>query len=99
MKSVIPVKSGLIVFAGAALMMLQLGISGGALAAPCPAVTVADSKGVAAGKYPQQYAEFMRRSTGPLQIIFDPFELVLQGINFRYQRVVHRCGFIQFTII
>ena len=55
MKSVSPVKSGLMVYAGAALMMLQFGIAGGALAAGCPEVTVADSKGVAAGKYPQQY--------------------------------------------
>ena len=55
MKSVIPVKSGLMVYAGAALMMLQLGFAGQALAAGCPEVTVADSKGVPAGKYPQQY--------------------------------------------
>ncbi|MCP4289567.1 MAG: ABC transporter substrate-binding protein, partial [Gammaproteobacteria bacterium] len=39
---------------------MQLGLSGAALAADCPAVTVADSKGVPAGQYPQQYelAEF-----------------------------------------
>jgi peptide/nickel transport system substrate-binding protein len=43
------------VYAGAALMMLQIGFAGQALAAGCPEVTVADSKGVAAGKYPQQY--------------------------------------------
>ena len=55
MKSVIPVKSGLMVYAGAALMMLQFGFAGQALAAGCPEVTVADSKGVPAGKYPQQY--------------------------------------------
>ncbi len=55
MKSVIPVKSGLMIYAGAALMMLQLGFAGQALAAGCPEVTVADSKGVPAGKYPQQY--------------------------------------------
>jgi peptide/nickel transport system substrate-binding protein len=36
-------------------MMLQFGFAGQALAAGCPEVTVADPKGVAAGKYPQQY--------------------------------------------
>ena len=55
MKSVSPVKSRFLVYAGSALLMLQFGFAGQALAAGCPAVTVADSKGVAAGKYPQQY--------------------------------------------
>ncbi len=48
-------KIGLPIYTGVALMVLQLGFASEALAAGCPAVTVADSKGVAAGKYPQQY--------------------------------------------
>lgn len=46
--------------AGFALSVLQLGLSSQALAMDCPAATVADPKGVPAGKYPQQYdlAEF-----------------------------------------
>ena len=47
--------SRLSIYVGAALMMLQVGIVSEVLAAPCPEVTVADSKGVPAGKYPQQY--------------------------------------------
>ncbi|MEE8512062.1 MAG: ABC transporter substrate-binding protein [Acidiferrobacterales bacterium] len=45
--------------AGAALMMLQAGIVSDALAAACPAVTVAKNMGIK-GKYPQQFelAEF-----------------------------------------
>ena len=45
---------------GITLAVMQLGISGAALAAGCPAVTVADAKGVLAGQFPQQYelAEF-----------------------------------------
>ena len=45
--------------AGVALMMLQAGIVSEALAAPCPAVTVAKDMGIK-GKYPQQFelAEF-----------------------------------------
>ncbi len=58
-----PAKTGKPVFpicAGVALAMLQFGFVGEVLAAGCPAATVADSKGVPAGKYPQQYelAEF-----------------------------------------
>ena len=41
--------------AGIALTLVQLGLSGAVLAADCPAATVADSKGLPAGQYPQQY--------------------------------------------
>jgi peptide/nickel transport system substrate-binding protein len=53
------IKLGLPVCAGIAFTLLQFGFAGEALAA-CPAATVADPKGVPAGKYPQQYdlAEF-----------------------------------------
>ena len=40
---------------GITLAVMQFGISGAALAAACPAVTVADAKGVVAGQFPQQY--------------------------------------------
>ncbi len=48
-------KLGLIPLAGAALFALQVGAATDARAAACPAVTVADMKGVAAGAFPQQY--------------------------------------------
>ncbi len=53
-------KLGLAVCAGFALSVLQLGLGSQAFAMDCPAATVADPKGVPAGKYPQQYdlAEF-----------------------------------------
>jgi len=55
-----PVKLALPVCTGMVLLAAQFGLSGAALAAGCPAVTVADMKGVPAGNYPQQYelAEF-----------------------------------------
>jgi hypothetical protein len=58
------IKLGLPVCAGIAFTLLQFGFAGEALAASdCPHVTVAESKGVAAGKFPQQYdlAEFESR--------------------------------------
>ncbi len=47
-------KLGLIPLAGLALIMLQAGTATEALAAACPAVTVAKDMGIA-GKYPQQF--------------------------------------------
>jgi peptide/nickel transport system substrate-binding protein len=56
MKALKPVKLALPVCAGIVLMSAQFGISSVAYAAAkCPAVTVADMKGVPAGMYPQQY--------------------------------------------
>ena len=55
MKRINSNKLGLSVCAGLAFAILQLGIASEALAATCPEVTVADPKGVPAGKYPQQY--------------------------------------------
>jgi len=49
------IKIGLPVCAGIAFTLLQFGFAGEALAMDCPAATVADPKGVPAGKYPQQY--------------------------------------------
>ena len=40
--------------AGLALVMLQAGTAADALAAACPAITVAKDQGIA-GKYPQQF--------------------------------------------
>ena len=54
-----PAKSGKPVFpiyAGVALAIIQFSFIGVASAATCPAVTVTDAKGVAAGKFPQQYS-------------------------------------------
>jgi len=52
-------KLGHLACAGAALLVLQAGITNQALAADCPAITVASDKGLK-GKYPQQFdlAEF-----------------------------------------
>jgi peptide/nickel transport system substrate-binding protein len=52
-------KLGLLPLAGLALVMLQAGTGSEALAAACPAITVAKDQGIA-GKYPQQFelAEF-----------------------------------------
>jgi peptide/nickel transport system substrate-binding protein len=60
MKAKQPVKLALPVCTGLVLIAAQFGLSSAALAAGCPAVTVADMKGVPAGMYPQQYelAEF-----------------------------------------
>lgn len=66
-------KSGKPVFpicAGVALAVLQFGFAGQALAAACPAVTVADSKGVPAGKFPQQYELSEIQSLGNCTISF-----------------------------
>ncbi|MEE8387420.1 MAG: hypothetical protein V3R65_02495, partial [Acidiferrobacterales bacterium] len=74
-------KFGLPVYAGVALMVLQLGITSEALAAACPAVTVADSKGVAAGKYPQQYelSEFQSLAKCTLTFSSNPDAAALNG--------------------
>ncbi len=52
-------KLGLLPLAGLALLALQAGTAADALAAACPAVTVAEDMGIS-GKYPQQFelAEF-----------------------------------------
>ena len=47
-------KLGLVPLAGLALLMLQAGTAADALAAACPAVTVAKDMGIV-GKYPQQF--------------------------------------------
>ncbi|MCH7882061.1 MAG: ABC transporter substrate-binding protein [Proteobacteria bacterium] len=62
-------------------MVLQLGITSEALAAACPAVTVADSKGVAAGKYPQQYelSEFQSLAKCTLTFSSNPDAAALNG--------------------
>lgn len=54
-----PKKLGLLPLAGLALVMLQAGTATEALAAACPAITVAKDQGIA-GAYPQQFelAEF-----------------------------------------
>ena len=60
MKANKPVKLALPVCTGLVLIAAQFGLSSAALAAVCPAATLADMKGVPAGMYPQQYelAEF-----------------------------------------
>jgi len=56
MKVLKPVKLALPVCAGVVLMTAQFGLSGAAVAASgCPAATLKDMQGVAAGMYPQQY--------------------------------------------
>jgi len=50
-----PVKLALPVCAGVVLMTAQFGFSSAAYAAVCPSATLADMKGVPAGKYPQQF--------------------------------------------
>jgi hypothetical protein len=59
-----------ILLSGAALIAL----AGTALAAPCPAVTVADPQGVAAGAFPQQYdlAEFQTLANCTLEFAENP---------------------------
>jgi len=73
MKSLKIMKFGLPVYAGITLTMLQIGLAGGALAASCPAVTVADSMGIE-GKYPQQFAlvEFQKLANCKLQFSENP---------------------------
>ena len=55
--------------------------AGAAQAAQCPAVTVADSKGVAAGAYPQQYelAEFQSLAGCTLSFSTNPAIAELNG--------------------
>jgi peptide/nickel transport system substrate-binding protein len=55
MKANKSVKLALPVCTGLVLIAAQFGLSSAALAASCPAATVADMKGVPAGMYPQQY--------------------------------------------
>ena len=63
-------KIGLPVYAGVALTVLQFGFASSALAAACPAATVADPMGIAAGKYPQQYDLSEFQSLGNCTISF-----------------------------
>ncbi len=59
-----------ILYSGVALLAL----TGAAFAASCPAVTVADSQGVAAGAFPQQYelAEFQSLANCTLEFAANP---------------------------
>ena len=59
---------------GITLAVMQLGLSGAALAADCPAVTVADAKGVVGGQFPQQYelAEFQSMAQCTLSFKANP---------------------------
>ena len=58
-----------------------LTIAGSALGADCPAVTVADMQGVAAGKYPQQYdlAEFEKLAGCKMKFSENPAIATLNG--------------------
>ncbi len=66
-------KLGLLPLAGLALMMLQAGAATEALAAACPAITVANDKGIA-GAYPQQFdlAEFEKLANCKLTFSENP---------------------------
>ena len=68
-----PKKWALIPLAGLALVMLQAGTATEALAAPCPAITVADDMGIT-GKYPQQFdlAEFEKLANCKLSFSENP---------------------------
>ncbi|MFT5219263.1 MAG: peptide/nickel transport system substrate-binding protein [Gammaproteobacteria bacterium] len=70
MKSVKQTKYWLPVYAGAALTVLQLAMAGAAVAATCPAATVADPKGIPAGKFPQQYELSEFQSLGNCTVSF-----------------------------
>ncbi|MEE9598489.1 MAG: ABC transporter substrate-binding protein [Acidiferrobacterales bacterium] len=67
-------------YAGVGLMMLQAGIVSEALAAPCPAVTVAKDMGIK-GKYPQQFelAEFEKLGNCTLSFTGNPAAAALNG--------------------
>ena len=67
------VKFGLLAYAGVALMVLQAGIVSEALAATCPAVTVADDMGIT-GEFPQQFelAEFEKLANCTLEFAGNP---------------------------
>ena len=69
-----PVKLALPVCTGLVLIAAQFGLSSAALAADCPAVTVADMKGVPAGAFPQQYelAEFQSLAKCTLEFSGNP---------------------------
>ncbi len=68
-----PKKLGLIPLVGLALMISQAGTTTEALAAPCPAVTVAKDMGIK-GKYPQQFelAEFEKLANCKLTFSENP---------------------------
>ena len=74
MKSITKLKLGVPVITGIALTVLQFGFASSALAAGCPAATVADLKGVPAGKFPQQYelAEFQSLAKCTLEFKGNP---------------------------
>ena len=74
MKAFKPVKLALPVCGGVVLMAAQFGLSGAAIAAGCPAATVADMKGVPAGMYPQQYdrGEFEKLANCKLEFKTNP---------------------------
>jgi peptide/nickel transport system substrate-binding protein len=69
-----PVKLALPVCTGLVLIAAQFGLSSAALAASCPAATVADMKGVPAGMYPQQYdrGEFEKLANCKLEFKTNP---------------------------
>ncbi len=52
------------------IFMALMGLYAGSLQANCPAVTVADAKGVGAGKYPQQYELVEFESLAGCQLTF-----------------------------
>ena len=74
MKANKPVKLALPVCTGLVLIAAQFGLSSAALAASCPAATVADMKGVPAGTYPQQYnrGEFEKLANCKLEFKTNP---------------------------
>jgi len=63
------------------LLSVALTAIGGAAMAACPAVTVTDSMGVAAGKYPQQYelGEFQSLASCTLEFSGNPDSAALNG--------------------
>ncbi len=73
-------KIGLLACTGLALIAFQTGIAGDALAAGCPAVTVANDQGIK-GKYPQQFelSEFERLANCKLTFSENPSIAELNG--------------------
>ena len=71
---------GLVSLAGLALVLLQAGTATEALAAACPAITVAKDMGIS-GKYPQQFelAEFEKLANCKLSFSGNPAAGALNG--------------------
>ncbi len=74
-------KLGMLILAGLAIIALQAGTAGDALAAACPAITVANDKGIA-GEFPQQFelAEFEKLANCKMTFSQNP---AIGGLNKR----------------